>query len=391
MNALPPDNHAPEPEPVLGGPDESGAPAGLHGFDAELAAALNHLGRKVHPREFDSRAILRRTSRRRTYRALTASAAGLAVVAGVTAFAARPDTAASAAANPTSSASTAAVTGIDPLIVPGYFRTAPGGGAANGFTQFGGTTNAVVSGAGTDSELEVAQTDWTVGGVAQQAEVEWSGDTPQTTPPIYTGGGGGGLPNSQPAFVDVGKVNGRSAYYNGLGKQLVFWTGAQGYATATIFRDSTGEPSQSTTAADLLQVARSMVTTPAAAPMPIRVTGLDGAKVTYAGVGWIAVPDRMKSAADDAPWSALLNIVIDGREYDISASPGPAVTPSPTGTFTSSGLVAATKMVNGLGLEVTTSSGKSGSPSAPTAAQVLAHVSSLGVAPSGWSTSVMVQ
>ena len=377
MNALAPDDNAPEPEPVL---DGAGAPGELHGFDAELAAALGELGRQVRPHEFDPRAILRRTARRRAYRAVTASAAGLAVVAGVATFAAHPGGAPAANSTPTASASAPAVSGTDPLILPGYFRTAPGGGAANGFTELGGTTNSVVSGAGTGSEMQVAQTDWTVGGVEQSAEVLWFGDAPQTT-----------IPTGESGTV-VGTVNGRPAYYNAPGQQVLFWTGAQrGYATATIFDDATGEPSQSTTAADLFAVARSLVTTPAAAPLPIRVTGLDSAKVTYAGMGWDAVPTRMKSAGNSAPWDAMLNLVIDGREYDITAAPGPIVTPSPTGTSNTTGLVWADKSIDGLGIEVETSSGKQGSPAAPTAAQVLEHISSLGLAPSGWTTSVIVK
>jgi hypothetical protein len=119
-------------------------------------------------------------------------------------------------------------------------------------------------------------------------------------------------------------------------------------------------------------------------PLPLRITGLDSAVVTYAGLG-------QTEAGTAAPWFVDLRETIDGRSYEISAEPGVPVTPSATGTFTSSGLVSATKEVNGLGITVSTASGKSGSPSAPTASQVLAHVSSLGTDPSGWSTSVIVK
>lgn len=371
MNALPPDDRACGSEPVLGGLNGFD---GLHdGFGVELATALNELGRQVRPREFDSHAILRRTAHRRIGRVLAASAAGIAVVVGATAFAVRPGATPPAAnATQTSAANPSAVNGSDPLMVPAYFRTAPNGDAANGFTQLGATTYAVANDHGTSNNMQVVQTDWTVDGVDQTAEVIWLGDTTQTGPP------------AKEAETVVGDVNGRSAYYNAPNKQLTFWTGAQGYATAVIFVDGTNNgPSMSATADDLLSVANSLVTTPAVVPMPLRVTGLDSATVIYAGMGSAV-------AGQSEPWTAELNFVIDGREYDITALPGPAVTPSPTGTFTTTGLISADKTVNGLGIDVTTSSGKEGSASAPTAAQVLAHITSLGVAPSGWTTSVMV-
>ena len=364
MNALPPDP-ASEPESVLDGSVK------LEGFDAELAAALDEIGRRVRPREFDSPAILRRTARRRAGRMLAASAAAIAVVVGATAFATRPGSpAASADHKPTANAAAAA--GTDPLVVPGYFRTSPDGGAANGFTQFGATTEALVNSMSPNPEMRSVQTDWTADGVELTAQVNWWGSSPQSAVSTYE------------AETPVGTVNGRTAYYDDAGKQLTFWTGSQGYATALIFSDATGELDQSATADDLLAVARSLVVGSAEAPMPIRVTGLDSATVVYAGMGWF-------EPSQSEPWYASLYLVVDGRQYQISAAPGPAVTPSPTGTFTTTGLLSAEKTVDGVGITVTTSSGKGGSASAPTVAQVLADVTSLGESPSGWTTNVMVK
>jgi hypothetical protein len=47
--------------------------------------------------------------------------------------------------------------------------------------------------------------------------------------------------------------------------------------------------------------------------------------------------------------------------------------------------------VDGVGISVSTDSGTSGSPSAPTLSQVLAHITSLGTDPSGWTTDVIVK
>lgn len=418
MTALPPDDRASEPtsEPMLDGPgglnghDGLGGPSGPSGrdaspapaeatqsaqstasarsassarpaqpdlFDAELAAFLDDLGQQVRPHEFDSHAILRRTARRRSYRVLAASAAGLAVVVGATAFAAvNRDGVPSPAANHPNTATSSGL-GTDPLTVPGYFRTAPDGNAANGFTQFGGTTyavNYVVTGAD-GMVTQGVDTDWTLHGVEVQAEVNWFG-APQTGTPVDAG-------------HIVATVNGHPAYYNAQSGQLQFWTGPEGYATAIIFTDSTGDQDPFATSADMLDLARSLVTKPVAAPMPVQITGLDSATVTYAGVGWIAEPVRMKSSTTE-PWDSLVRVTIDGRSYDIDAAPGPAVTPSATGNEKTSGLVSAEENVDGLGITVSTDSGKQGSPSAPTPAQVLTHVTSLGTSPSGWTTSVIV-
>jgi hypothetical protein len=294
------------------------------------------------------------------------------VVVGATAFAVRPGaTPPPANAALTSTANAAPGEGSDPLTVPAYFRMAPNGGVANGFTQLGATTYAVANDHGTSNNLQVIQTDWTVDGVERTAQVNWSGDTTQTAPP------------ANQVETPIGTVNGYSAFYDAPDNELSFWTGSQGYATAVIDLDGTNENDPSATSDDLLDVAKALVTKPAAVPMPFRVTGLDSAKVIYATMGW-------SSSGQDEPWIAELNFVIDGREYDITALPGPAVTPSPTGTATTTGLISADKTVDGLGIDITTTSGKQGSASAPTAAQVLAHVTSLGVAPSGWTTGVLV-
>jgi hypothetical protein len=363
VNALPQDP-ASEPEPMVNGLNE------FEGFDAELAAALEELGRQVRPHEFDAHTIQRRTARRRSSQVLAASVAGIAVVAGASAFAARAGTpAAPPAQTPTSSSQ--AVAGTDPLVAPGYFRTAPNGGAANGFTQFGGTT-LLQNTFDTSSEQRMVLTDWTVDGDELSAQVNWYGKTPQTTPPT----GKSETPD--------GTVNGRTAYYSAPNHEVTFWTGSQGYATVSIVPSGTTENSRpDNTSDDLLSAARSLVPTPAKVPMPIRISGLDSATVASADMGWA-------SPAQPQPWYTFLVLLIDGKEYNISAAPGPAVTPPPAGTF-AIGQVSAEKTVDGVGIVVTTWSGKSGSPSAPTAAQVLADVTSLGMSPSGWTTNVMVK
>jgi hypothetical protein len=363
VNSLPQDPAA-EPEPIVSGLNE------FEGFDAELAAALEEFGRRVRPHEFDSHTIQRRTARRRSSRVLAASVAGIAVVAGASAFAARAGApAATAVHSPTASAQTTA--GTDPLVAPAYFRTAPNGAAANGFTQFGGTT-LLENAFDTHPEQRVVSTDWTVDGNELSAQVNWYGKTPQTTPPTGK------------SEAPVGTVDGRTAYYSAADRDLTFWTGSQGYATVSVVPDGTRQTYQPITPDLLLSVAHSLVPTPAKAPMPIRVTGLDSATVFSAQMGW-ADPTQTE------PWLAYLILLVDGREYNISAAPGPAVTPSPTGTSTTAGQVTAEKTVNGVGIVVTTWTGKGGSPSAPTAAQVLADVTSLGVSPSGWTTDVMVK
>jgi hypothetical protein len=362
VNALPQDP-ASEPEPMVNGLNE------FEGFDAELAAALEELGRQVRPHEFDSHTIQRRTARRRSSRVLAASAAGIAVVAGASAFAVH---AGAPAANPaqTSVASGQAAAGTDPLVAPGYFRTTPNGGAANGFTQFGGTT-LLENAYDTSPEQRVVTTDWTADGNELSAQVNWYGKTPQTTPPAGK------------SETPVGTVNGRTAYYSAPNHDLTFWTGSQGYATVSIVLDGTTETNQlHNSSDDLLSAARSLVPMPVKVPMPIRVTGYSA---TVAGAQMGSIPGQAE------PWQAFLLLVIDGREYSISAAPGPAVTPSPVKTSPATDQVSAEKTVDGVGIVVTTSAGAHGSPSAPTVAQVLSHITSLGVSPSGWTTDVLVK
>jgi hypothetical protein len=341
------------------------------GFDAELASALDDLGRRVRPREFDPDAILRSTARRRSARLLATSAAAVALVAGATAFAVRPgDVHGPTAAQPTApSTTTATGGGTDPNVVPGLFRTTPVGGSANGFAQFGATTSSgmdlVTDGGGVRGWL--VETDWTADGVDLTGRVSWLGPAPQITPPK----GAGSV---------VGTVNGHPAYdaYH----QLTFWSGAQGYATADIFKD--GVVDQSATSADLLELARSLDTTPAEVPMPIRIAGLDVADVTNAGI-------HGNGPGQGYPWGADIFIVVDGRSYQVDVVPGPANAPTPTGTQTTTGNVSAERTVDGLGITVTTGSGKQGSPQAPTPADVLAHITSLGSNPSDWTTNVIVR
>jgi RNA polymerase sigma-70 factor (sigma-E family) len=375
-----PPDPAPEPERIVSGPN---ALSEFEGFDAELAAALAELGRQVRPHEFDSHTILRRTARRRYSRVLAASAAGIAVVVGASAFAAL---AGAPAATPASAlaASTQTATGTDPLVVPGYFRTSPNGGAANGFTRLGGTTRVSVDDTGQpyDETLSVA-TDWTLHGTDLSARVQWFGNTRQSKPGYDPGSA-------------VGTLDGHDVYYNAHLADLTFWTGARGYATAVVFTDSTGRPDRSATGSELLSVARSLVTTPAEVPLPIRIIDLDSAKVTMAKMGWLA-------SESTEPWYACFTLEIDGRSYDVSVVPGQpaALEATGNGAGTTSGEVSASKTVNGLGITVSTSSGNGGSgrggsdnggsASAPTVAQVLSHIVSLGVSPSGWTTNVLVK
>lgn len=335
------------------------------GFEAELASAIDALSLSVRPHEFDSREILRRTARRRSIRLFTASGAALTAVAGVTAFAISPGGIPPRPAARPAFASSAV--GTDPLIVPGVFRAMPDGGTAIGFTEFGATNYAAVLG-GSGSSKGVA-TSWRVDGVELMAQISWFGDTPQTTLPVDAGN-------------VVGTVNGRPAYFSNVPqKQLTFWSGSQGYAAAIIFAN--GSVKQSVTAAELLGVAKDLDTAPVAVPMPIRVSGLDPADVTGAQMG--------QDVFGENHWSAYLSLQIDGRAYQVGVIPGPAVAPTPTGTETATGLAVAAETVDGLGITVTTDSGKQGSPGAPTTAQVLAHFTSLGTDPAGWTTKVIVK
>lgn len=368
---------APLPDPALDGRGEQAGPDGLDPFDAELASALEEIGSRVRPREFDSQAILRRAARGRSCRLLAGSAAVLAVAAGVTAAftlgTGGPAAPAAAAAGRERALLPAGPAGIDPLSVPGVFRTMPGGHAANGFTQFGATGYVAMTGGGTSGFGRAVTASWNAGGVGYSAQVSWFGQQPSITLPTYAG-------------TAVSTVNGRSAYLSDIPqRQLTFWTGSQGYATEIIFAN--GVTDGSATADELLGVARSLDLAPTKVPMPIqiRLSGLDSAEVTSAGVG-NALPD---GAA--ASWYATMTIEADGRDYMLSVAPGVAAGPTPTGTETSTGELVATRTVSGVGLTVTTGIGKQGSSDAPTVTQVLGRVTALGADPSDWTTSVIVQ
>jgi hypothetical protein len=86
-----------------------------------------------------------------------------------------------------------------------------------------------------------------------------------------------------------------------------------------------------------------------------------------------------------------IRLTIDGRSYEIDANPGPAVTPSATATETTGGESPVMETVDGVGISVSTDSGTSGSPSAPTLSQVLAHVTSLGTEQADWTTDVIAK
>ena len=345
------------------------------GLEAELAAALEEVGRQVRPHEFDAHSILRHTARRRSARVLTSSAAGLAVIAGAAAFAADAHAGNTAPGASTSAATASNTLSSDPLTAPATFRTVPNGGAASGFTELGSTTQVGLSSVTGDPGAygQEVQTEWISHGVDMTAQVSWF----QVADPQSVG-------TRTISRTDVGTVNGHPAYVSDTPqRELSFWAGSQGYATLIIFAN--GVTDQSASVADLLNAARSVDPAPADVPMPIRVTGLPGVGVTDADMGWIG-----GGHADSAAWALDLRVTVDGRSYDISATPGAAATPSPTGTETSTGLVTAAENADGLGLTVSTGTGKEGSANAPTAAQVLAHVTSLGADPSGWTTDVIV-
>ena len=353
-------------------------PGGPDAFDAELSAALEEIGRRVRPREFDSQAILRRTARGRSCRLLAGSAAVLVMAGGVTASFTlgagtaaalrQPAAAAAAAAN---GSSATAIGADDPLSVPGVFRTMPGGHSANGFTQFGATGNVAMTGVGTDGYSRAVIANWRTGGVSYSAQVSWFGQKPSTVLPEYAGS-------------VVGTVNGHSAYLGDIPqRRLTFWTGSQGYATALIFRNGVTE--NSATAGELLAVARSLDVAPTPVPMPIQLSGLGSAVVISASVG-----NALGSPATTS-WGATMIVAMDGRSYMVGVSPGAATGPTPTGTETSTGPLAATRTVDGVGVTVTTDSGQEGSPDAPTVAQLLTHVTVLGADPSDWTTNVIVQ
>jgi hypothetical protein len=352
---------------------EEAAIAEFEGFDAELAAALKDFGRQVRPREFDPAAIVRRSARRRSCQVLATSAAALAVLAGATAFAAQAGGQMGGIGQASATASgAAAVAGADPLILPGSFKTTPVGGTPIGYSVYGASSSLAVNDE-SNAELQIAQAEFTSAGTEYTAEVSWFGGGPYDETGISQNG----------TNIDLGQINGHPAYYNPMQRSLAFWSGPQTYASLVAFVGAQSD-TQVDSSSLLFDIAKKFDVSPAAVPLPLRITGLDSAVVTYAGLG-------QTDSGSAAPWFVDIRETIDGRSYEISAEPGVPVTPSATGTFTSSGLVSATKEVNGLGITVSTASGKSGSPSAPTASQVLAHVSSLGTDPSGWSTSVIVK
>lgn len=72
-------------------------------------------------------------------------------------------------------------------------------------------------------------------------------------------------------------------------------------------------------------------------------------------------------------------------------APGSAVIPTPMVTLPIARLDSAAETVDGLGIVVSTVAGKQGSADAPTAAQVLAHITSFGTTPSDWTTNMIIK
>jgi len=354
--------------------DESAAQTDFTGFDAELAAAMKDVGKQVGPDEYDARAILRRTARRKTAQVLGTAAAALAVVAGATAFAAqRGPTVAVVAAQPSSSASSApAVEDTDPLVVPGYFRAESTGGSPLGSTMY--EVNARMTGLGGAPTLRAwdAETEYSSGGTEYTVDVGMMGSTSLNA--IYTSGRDNTV---------VGTVAGHPAYYNRLMQTVIFWSGPQGYAQVYRLVGPLGDLALADPdPAMLLGAAKAFHATPSELPLPLRITGLDSAQVSFAD--FIQAPGS-------SSWTVTIRLAIDGRSYEIDANRGPAVTPSATASETTGGEFPAMETVDGVGIAVSTDSGTNGSPSAPTVAQVLAHVTSLGTDPSRWTTDVIVK
>jgi hypothetical protein len=356
--------------------DEPAAEFEFTGFDAEIATAMKDLGERVGPDEFDARAILRRTARRKTSGVLASAAAALVVVAGATAFAAQHGSAVAVAVavQPSSSASSgAAVEDTDPLVLPGYFRAEPSGGSSLGSTVY--QVNARLTGLGGTPTLRAldVQTEYSSGGTEYTVDVGMMGTD--------------SLDALNAAERDgdtvVGTVAGHPAYYNRFLRSVVFWSGSQGYAQVYRLVGPLGNAALAdpdTTM--LLGAAKAFDATPSDLPLPLRITGLDSAQVTFA---------TFSQAPGSSSWTMGIQLAIDGRTYEIDANPGPAVTPSATATETTGGEFPAMETVDGVGISVSTDTGTSGSPSAPTVSQVLAHVTSLGADPSGWTTDVIVE
>jgi hypothetical protein len=363
------------------------------GFDAQLAAALKDLGKQVGPDEFDSRAILRRTARRKTSQVLGTAVAGLAVVAGATVFATHVGPIAAGNAAATSTASRPVTPGsTDPLTPPGYFRTAPGGSTPVGYSAYGATSSLTqypgsVGGGFVNMVFQDARAGSGAGGTEYSVSVGWTGGYAANVTDIPHEG----------THTLVGTVNGHPAYYSADRHSLAFWTGsAQGYGlvsgwvvgqSLTLITDPTV----------LLYAARAFDTAPVAVPLPLRITGLNSAKAISASFSQAAPgavsASLVQGSASASSWYVEIGLQIEGRTYEISANPGRAVTP-PTPSLvkmTGGSLVSATKTVDGLGIMVSTASTGSGSPSAPTVAQVLAHITSLGTDPSGWTTNVIAE
>ena len=378
-------------ERAVGEGDEPAAKSDFTGFDAELAAALKDLGEQVGPDEFDSRAMLRRTARRKTSQVLGTAAAGLAVVAGATVFAAHvgPIAAGNAAATATAS-HVEAPGGTDPLTLPGYFRTAPSGSSPIGYSAYGATGSFMAypgSAGGDFVNMLIRHSQAGSIGPEYSVSVGWRGGyAPNVTDIPHEG-----------THTLVGTVNGHPAYYSADQRTLAFWTGsAQGYGLESGFF-VTQSLTAITDPAVLLYVAQAFDTASVAVPLPLRITGLDSARATSVNFGQASPGASSPNPGPGFPsgsfWFVEIELQIDGRTYYVSANPGPAVTPPTTSIekMTGSGRVSATKTVDGLSIMVFTESAKSGSPSAPTVSQVLAHITSLGTEPSGWTTDVIVK
>jgi hypothetical protein len=350
--------------------DEPAAGLGFTGFDAELAAAMKHLGAQAGPEEFDSGAIRRRVGRRKTARALVSSVAAVAVVGGVTAFAAQHGPAAASGVVPASPnvSGNPAGHGTDPLVLPGYIGAQPAGVPPLSSAVY--LVDSRLTGIGVSQDVQSA---YSFGGTEYTMDVMMMGVKSLSE-----------LPSGElDGYTAIGTVAGHTAYRT-MQPSVLFWSGPQGYAEVYQVDKPLGNANLTYNAALLLGAAKAFVGKVVDVPLPVRITGLDSAQVNYALI-------TQADPGTSHGWTVAIRLTIDGRSYEIDANPGPVVTPSATASDTTGGEYPAMETVDGIGISVSTDSGTSGSPSAPTVSQVLAHVTSLGADPSAWTTDVVVK
>jgi hypothetical protein len=359
---------------------QSEAQSALTGFAAELAAAMKEVGEQAGPDEFDSRAILRRTARRRTSQVLGTAAAALAVVAGATAFAVQRGPTVAVAAQPSpvavqsgpSTSSGPALGKTDPLVLSGHIGTQAAGGSPLGSTVYDVSAQETGAGGVTSLRMWRVQTTYSSGGTKYTLNVDMLGITSTA---VFKKDAFG-MDNDV-----IGTVNGHPAYSNRGLHSVDFWSGPLGYARVYTDDSPLGNVSMAEpNVTMLLGAAKAFVASPSDLPLPLRIAGVNIGEVWSAG---------FDQAPGSSSWTMRIMLTIDGRSYEIDANPGPAITPSATASATTGGEYPAMEMVNGIGISVSTYTGTHGSASAPTVSQLLARITSLGTDPSNWTTDVL--